>query len=95
MPIWACPDIAHIPLLTGTWGSIWVLHGPQIPMFARYHPASKAYRTHMGPIWVTIWDPYGAHMVFANGFHMGPIWALSGIYLGSIWGLYRFIITFM
>ena len=58
---------------------------------------ASPYGSHMGPIWVPIWAPYGhAHMgpmKFCTqapcGAHMGnprwPIWAESGAQLGPIW----------
>ena len=66
-------------------------------------PYGLQYRTHMG-------CPYGTHIVFANWFHMnpiwtthmGPIWVPYGPYMGPKWDLYGtymgpiyFLITFM
>ena len=50
------------------------------PIWAAHMGYNKG--NHMDPIW----GPYGVHMVFANGFHMGFILALCGTYMGPILG---------
>ena len=58
-------------------------------MVSRLYPQPEK---HVGPIWVTVWDPYGASVVFGSRSRMGnpyradigPIWVPYGLYMWPI-----------